>query len=81
MSRCKRTGGYAAGAEPRWKRSTVQDEAHAREYLSTHDVKSSDMCYKSNIAEWQYASDITDENQRLKVCLFLIHLTNPDSLT
>jgi peptidyl-dipeptidase A/DNA-directed RNA polymerase III subunit RPC1 len=47
----------------------VQDEAHAREYLSTLDVKSSDMCYKSNIAEWQYASDITDENQRLKVGL------------
>jgi peptidyl-dipeptidase A/DNA-directed RNA polymerase III subunit RPC1 len=48
----------------------VEDEALAREYLSALNDKSSDMCYKTNVAEWRFASDITDENERLKVFLY-----------
>ncbi|XP_046453162.1 angiotensin-converting enzyme-like [Daphnia pulex] len=58
------TGEYAV---LRSKRSIVEDEALAREYLSAHNVKSSEMCYKTNVAEWRFASDITDENERLKL--------------
>lgn len=54
----------------RSKRTIVEDEALAREYLSAHNDKSSDMCYKTNVAEWRFASDITDENERLKVFLY-----------
>lgn len=54
----------------RSKRTIVEDEALAREFLSAHNVKSSEMCYKTNVAEWKFASDITDENERLKVFLY-----------
>ncbi len=54
----------------RSKRTIVEDEALAREYLSAHNDKSSVMCYKTTVAEWRFASDITDENERLKVFLY-----------
>ncbi len=66
-----RAGGFSNERE---KRSTAQEELLAKEFLLTHDQTSSEMCYQSNIAEWRYSSDITDENQRLKVCLlFFVH--------
>lgn len=57
-----------ASGSLREKRSVENDEALAKEFLSSHNLRVSDMCYKSNIAEWRYASDITKENERLKVC-------------
>lgn len=49
------------------KRSTLEEESLARSFLNDLDVTASDMCYRSYIAEWRYASDITDENERLKM--------------
>jgi len=49
------------------KRSTLEEESLARSFLNDLDVAASDMCYRSYIAEWRYASDINDENERLKV--------------
>ncbi|KAI9554639.1 hypothetical protein GHT06_019912 [Daphnia sinensis] len=51
----------------RQKRSVDQDEALAKDFLSSHNLRASDMCYQTSIAEWRYASDITSENERLKL--------------
>ena len=40
---------------------------NAKTFLSSYETSASEMCYKSNIAEWRSASDITEENERLKV--------------
>lgn len=49
------------------RESNLGEEERAREFFNKMNVESSQMCYVSNVAEWRYASDITDENERLKV--------------
>ena len=51
--------------------SIDQEEALAKEYLSTYNVKASDVCYRSKMARWKFDTDITDENERIKVFYFI----------
>lgn len=59
------------------RRSVTEDELNAKAFLAAHDISSSEMCYKSGIAEWRYASDITNENERLKVSYGLFYVFSP----
>lgn len=54
------------------RRSITEDELNANAYLADLEISSSEMCYKSTIVEWKYASDITDENENLKVYTLLL---------
>ena len=49
------------------ERTLSDEERLADEFFKKHDVESSEMYYRSVVTEWNYASDITDENERLKV--------------
>ncbi len=50
----------------------TEEEAKAIAFLQELNSRASEMCTKSNFAEWRYASDITDQNDKLKVIYPLI---------
>ena len=56
----------------------MKDSKEAHSFLKSLDYDFSKMCYQTNTAEWRFASDINDENERLKVnnvlCCFSINI-------
>ena len=50
-------------------RSRWDHEDEGRIFLQTLDKEASQVCNNEVVAEWRYASDITDQNERLKVRL------------
>lgn len=53
------------------RNSLLEEEINARVFLSEYETSASEMCYKTNIVEWKGASDINEENERLKVSILL----------
>ncbi|XP_077483440.1 angiotensin-converting enzyme-like [Amblyomma americanum] len=45
----------------------VEDEERAKAYLSDVDVILTSICYNDNLAEWNYETNINDENNRKNV--------------
>lgn len=45
----------------------------AREYLLELDRKSSEKCHEASEAEWNYATDINDKNEEIKLKIGLEH--------
>lgn len=43
------------------------DENLARSYLADYDQESSAKCHLSTLANWNYATNITEENERIKL--------------
>lgn len=54
-----------------YRKSTNDLESEARSYLAELDQLSSQKCYESSVAEWAYATDINDENEKVKLELSL----------
>lgn len=46
-------------------------ESVARDYLAEIDRVSSQKCYESSIAEWNYATDINTKNEEVKLKISL----------
>lgn len=54
-----------------YRKSTNDLESEAHSYLVELDQLSSQKCYESSVAEWAYATDINDENEKVKLELSL----------
>ncbi|XP_059351358.1 angiotensin-converting enzyme-like [Daphnia carinata] len=52
---------------PSLRKSKNDLESEARSYLAELDRSSSQKCYESSVAEWAYATDINDENEKVKL--------------
>jgi hypothetical protein len=59
---------YVSGFDPDLEMDQIPDEeARARQYLEYLDKEFSKWATKSSLAEWAYASNITEENLAKKV--------------
>ena len=57
-------------------RSRAEEELGNR-FAKQLDAVSSEMCNREVQAEWRYATDLTDENAKLKVCTKLFSTSPP----
>lgn len=46
---------------------TIEDEERAKHYVDELEALLTDMCYMNNVAQWNYETDLTEENKRKTV--------------